>query len=116
MTAPGEHAPGEPVTGEIAVIFASQRNGADDAGYLAAAQAMETLARTQPGCRGIVSSRGADGFGITISYWTDEAAAIAWRDHPDHAAIRDRGRAVWYDSYRVTVCEVMRGYDWRRGG
>lgn len=105
-----------PKPGEIAVIFASQRNGADDAGYQAAAEAMEALARAQPGYRGIVSSRGADGFGITISHWADEAAAIAWRDHPDHAAIRDRGRAVWYDSYQVSVCEITRRYDWQRGG
>lgn len=105
-----------PKSGEIAVIFASQRNGADDAGYQAAAAAMEALARAQPGYRGIVSSRGVDGFGITISYWADEAAAIAWRDHPEHTAIRDKGRAVWYDSYQVTVCEVTRSYDWQRGG
>ena len=105
-----------PQPGEIAVIFASQRNGADDAGYQAAAEAMEALASIQPGYRGIISSRGADGFGITISYWADNAAAIAWRDHPEHAAIRDQGRAVWYDRYRVTVCEVTRDYDWQRGG
>ena len=103
-----------PHPGEIAVIFASQRTGADDAGYQAAAEAMEALAALQPGYRGIVSTRGADGFGITISYWADEAAALAWRDHPDHAAIRERGRAEWYDSYRMTVSTVVRSYDWRR--
>jgi len=105
-----------PQPGEIAVIFASQRNGVDDTGYQAAAEAMETLASAQPGYRGIISSRGTDGFGITISYWADEAAAIAWRDHPDHAAIRDRGRGVWYDRYQVTVSDVTRSYDWRRAG
>jgi heme-degrading monooxygenase HmoA len=105
-----------PEPGEIVVMFASKRNGADDAGYQAAAEAMEALACVQPGYRGIVSSRGTDGFVITISHWADVAAAIAWRDHPDHAAIRDMGRAVWYDSYQVTVCEVTRSYDWQRGG
>ncbi len=105
-----------PEPGEIAVIFASQRNGADDAGYQAAAEAMEAMARVQPGYRGIVSSRGADGFGITISHWADEAAAIAWRDQPEHAAVREKGCRVWYDSYQVTICEVTRRYDWRRPG
>ncbi|VXC51883.1 antibiotic biosynthesis monooxygenase family protein [Sphingomonas sp. AX6] len=105
-----------PQPGEIAVIFASQRNGVDDAGYRAAADAMEALASVQPGYRGIISSRGTDGFGITISYWTDHAAALAWRDHSEHAAIRDAGRAVWYDRYQVTVSEVARSYDWERGG
>lgn len=100
--------------GEVAVIFASRRNGADPAGYDAAAVAMDALAALQPGYRGVESVRDADGAGITISYWADEAAAIAWRDHPDHAAIRDAGRARWYDSYRVTVCTVSRRYDWAR--
>ena len=104
-----------PHPGEIAVIFASQRNGVDDAEYATAAEAMETLASVQPGYRGIVSSRGIDGFGITVSYWADHDAALAWRDHPDHAAVRDRGRAVWYERYQLTVAEVARTYDWQRG-
>jgi heme-degrading monooxygenase HmoA len=52
--------------------------------------------------------------GITISYWSDDTAAIAWRDHPDHSAIRERGRAIWYDRYSVTVAHVTRGYGWTR--
>lgn len=105
---------GQQANGEVAVIFSSVRNGTDAAGYDAAAAAMDALAARQPGYRGIDSVRGPDGAGITISYWADEAAAIAWRDHPDHAAIRDRGRGIWYDRYRVTVCTVVRGYDWAR--
>ena len=61
--------------GETAVIFASVRNGDDAAGYDAAAIAMERLAARQPGYRGIESARGADGAGITVSYWADDAAA-----------------------------------------
>ncbi len=100
--------------GEIAVIFRSQRNGRDAPGYYAAAEAMERLAGAQPGYRGIVSTRDGEGQGITVSYWTDDAAAIAWRDHPEHAAIRARGRAVWYDSYEVIVTRIERRYRWRR--
>ena len=101
--------------GEIAVIFVSHRTGEDETGYAAASDAMVELAARQPGYRGIVSARGEDGTGITVSYWTDEAAAIAWRAHPDHAAIRDQGRARWYDRYEVAVAAVPRSYDWRRG-
>lgn len=100
--------------GEVAVIFTSQRNGVDAAGYDAAAAAMAALAARQPGYRGVDSVRGPDGAGITISYWASEAAAIAWRDQPDHAAIRDAGRARWYDGYRVIVATVTRDYAWDR--
>lgn len=97
-------------TGQTAVIFVSQRSDADAEGYAAAAAAMEALARAQPGYRGIDSVRDAAGLGITVSYWTDEAAAAAWRAHPAHAAIRARGRAVWYDRYSVAVATVARSY------
>ncbi|WP_174285635.1 antibiotic biosynthesis monooxygenase [Sphingomonas bacterium] len=99
-------------TGRIAVIFASTRNRTDDAGYAAAAEAMDVLAAAQPGYCGIDSVRDPDGRGITVSYWIDDAAAIAWRDHPCHRATRDEGRARWYSDYSVTVARVERDYDW----
>ena len=101
-------------TGQIAVVFVSIRNDADVAGYDQAAMAMDALAAVQPGYRGVDSARQAGGMGITISYWADNAAAIAWRDNPEHTAIRERGRALWYDRYSVTVARVERGYDWVR--
>ena len=100
--------------GEIAVIFVSDVTGIDLRGYGEAAAAMAAMAAAQPGYRGIDSVRGGDGVGITISYWTDEAAAVAWRGNPDHAAIRDRGRGVWYRSYSLHVAEISRSYDWEK--
>lgn len=99
----------------IAVIFVAQRTPDDEAGYADAAEAMVSLARRQPGYVGIDSARGADGVGITVSYWSTEAAARAWRDHPDHAAIRDAGRDRWYSWYDLHVATVSRSYDWRKG-
>ena len=96
----------------VAVIFVSRRNECDEAGYRAAARSMEAEAARQPGYLDLRSVRGADGEGITISYWEDEAAALAWRDHPGHAAIRAQGREHWYDSYEVVVAKVERAYSW----
>ncbi len=101
-------------TGQIAVIFVSIRNDADALGYREAAAAMDTLAAAQPGYRGVDSAREAGGMGITVSYWENDAAAIAWRDHSRHTAIREHGRALWYDAYSVTVARIERGYDWAR--
>lgn len=99
-------------TGQIAVIFVNHRTSEDDAGYAAAAAAMDALAAEQPGYRGIDSVRGADGIGITVSYWADEASAIAWRNDPEHAAMREAGRGRWYRWYRLHVAEVGRSYGW----
>lgn len=101
-------------TGQTAVIFASQRTDDDPGGYAVAAAAMDALAAEQPGYRGVDSVRDAAGFGITVSYWADDAAAVAWRDHPAHAETRTRGRAHWYASHSVTVATVTRGYRWSR--
>lgn len=99
-------------TGQIVVIFLSVRTGADDAGYAAAAAAMEGLAALQPGYRGIESTRGSDGLGITLSFWADEASAVRWRDHPEHKAIRDAGRDRWYARYEVIICTAQRSNAW----
>lgn len=100
--------------GTIAVIFVSQRSEADADGYAAAAAAMGELASRQPGYRGIDSVRDAAGLGITVSYWANEAAAIAWRDDPEHTAIREAGRNRWYTRYDLHVAAVTRSYDWTK--
>ena len=100
--------------GQTAVIFIAERTAEDDAGYAAAAAAMDTMAAAQPGYRGADSVRGADGVGITVSYWADEASAVAWRQHPEHAAIREAGRGRWYRWYRLHVAEIGRSYGWER--
>jgi heme-degrading monooxygenase HmoA len=98
--------------GSIAVIFITHRTSADAEGYVAAAAEMEALAAQQPGYLGIDSARQADGFGITVSYWADDAAAAQWRDHPRHAATRELGRAHWYADYSLLVTRVERRYRW----
>lgn len=100
----------------VAVIFAAQRIADDGMEYALAASEMERLAAQQPGFIAMESARGGDGFGITVSYWESEAAALQWRDHPRHAQIRADGRARWYASYRVTVARVERQYAWALDG
>ena len=50
------------------VCFSSTRTDGDH-GYGAMADEMVRLAALQPGYLGVESARGADGFGITNSYW-----------------------------------------------
>ena len=103
-----------PRQGQVAVIFVSQRTDEDAEGYAQDAEAMGALAAAQPGYAGVDSVRDAGGLGITVSYWVDDASARAWRDNPEHARIRDQGRARWYDWYVLEVTRVERGYRWSR--
>ncbi len=95
-----------------AVMFTSLRNGADVDGYAEAAERMLELAAQQPGYLGVESVRGADGVGITISYWRSENDILAWKHQAEHAATRHRGRSDWYTRYITRVAKVERAYDW----
>jgi heme-degrading monooxygenase HmoA len=98
----------------VAVIFVARRTLDDAAGYDDAAVRMDKLASEQPGYLGMDSVRGADGLGITVSYWKNDVAAKAWRDHPEHAETRDAGRDRWYSDYSLHVAQVTRSYDWQK--
>jgi len=93
----------------FAVIFCSTRPDADD-GYGAMAARMAELATTMPGYLGVESARGADGFGITVSYWRDEECIAHWKADLDHKAARDEGRSRWYEHYQLRVAKVERAY------
>ncbi|WJK08575.1 antibiotic biosynthesis monooxygenase family protein [Pseudomonas fluorescens] len=99
----------KPNTECFAVIFTSTRTEGDN-GYTEASERMMQLVAEQPGFLGIDSIRGADGVGITVSYWESEAAILAWREHPEHRVIQARGRAVWYSAFQTRVCRVEREY------
>jgi glutathione S-transferase len=90
-----------------AVIFSNQRaSAASD--YDATAERMESLARIMPGYLSHVSARGADGFGITVSYWSSLEAIALFRAHAEHAEAQRKGRALYYASYDLRVARVTR--------
>lgn len=92
------------------VIFTSTRTEGDD-GYTAMAQRMDALAAEQPGYLGVESARDPDtGVGITVSYWRDEAAALAWKSVHEHVQAQVSGRRAWYRDYTVRIATVHRDY------
>ena len=56
------------------------------------------------------SVRGADGFGITNSYWDSLASIAAWRNNIEHTFARHQGRAQWYAQYFTRIAKVERDY------
>ncbi len=72
---------------------------------------MEELAAQQPGYLGIDSVRDPETrFGITVSYWRDEASARAWKQVAEHLEAQRLGRTRWYESYTIRVATVEREY------
>lgn len=97
-----------------AVIFANQASG-DVKGYGEMADAMVRLAREQPGFIGVDSTRDAQGYAITVSYWRDEASIRNWRENIRHMAAQKSGMERWYDHYTLRVAKVERQYEGPEG-
>ena len=86
-----------------AVIFSSLRRMGVDDGYEAMAERMAQLACQQAGYLGAESSRDADGFGMTVSYWKDEASILVWKRHAEHQMAQETGRTRWYEHYEIRI-------------
>lgn len=92
----------------VAVIFTTQRSSDLD-GYAEMSARMDELARQQPGFLG-VESVSSGGRGITVSYWVDEAASIAWREVAEHLLAQRLGVERWYDAYDLRIATVTRSH------
>lgn len=92
-----------------AVIFTSRRSNVTD-GYERMAERMLELAAQMDGFLGVESVRGADGTGITVSYWRDEQAISAWKRQTEHEQAQQKGKALWYEDYVVRIARVDRSY------
>jgi heme-degrading monooxygenase HmoA len=91
------------------VVFRNRkRAGMDAAAYAADNAAMEALARRQAGYISFKSYVADDGEVIALSEWESEAAALAWRNNAEHAAVQARGRADYYASYTLFACDSPR--------
>jgi len=92
-----------------AVIFSSLQQPTTP-GYAAMAERMVQLAAEQPGYLGIESTRGADGFGITVSYWASAEAIGRWKAHAEHLLAQQLGQSRWYAHYELRIAKVERAY------
>jgi heme-degrading monooxygenase HmoA len=91
-----------------AVIFTSHKRGDD--GYGETSDRMLELARQQPGFIAFESARGADGLGITVSYWNDLESIRAWKANAEHRVAQARGKSEWYADYKVRVAKIEYEY------
>ena len=101
-----------PDTSYYAAIFSNQASETPE-GYAEMAAAMGEVAKTLPGYIGIESTRDAEGFAITVSYWESEDAIKGWREHAKHAIAQKIGKERWYDDYILRVAKVERQYSFK---
>jgi len=69
----------------------------------------ERIYERATGMAGYVSSKdftSDDGERLALIEWDGEAELRAWRDLPEHRTAQEMGRARYYASYSLDVCEV----------
>ena len=91
-----------------AVIFKAEFKNQDQA-YLETAERMRQLAKNKYGCVEIISVCEGENE-ITISYWESEDQIKRWKDDEEHVKAQEKGKSLWYKSYSIEVCEVIRSY------
>lgn len=99
----------------VMVVFTSQMDLEETDDYGATSDRMRELVVGMDGFLGMESVRGADGFGITVSYWRDEASVAAWKRQVEHLKAQAQGRARWYTRYALRAGTVERetGKGWK---
>ncbi|MDP2721343.1 MAG: antibiotic biosynthesis monooxygenase [Bacteroidales bacterium] len=94
-----------------AVIFTSVRTSVNP-GYNEMAEKMIVLASLQEGFLGVESAR--EELGITVSYWRDLESIKKWKAHAEHTVAREKGRKIWYQSFKTRIAFVERDYEFEK--
>jgi heme-degrading monooxygenase HmoA len=47
---------------------------------------------------------------LSVSFWRDEAAVQAWREHLRHRRAQELGKREVFEDFRISVAEVLRDY------
>ena len=89
-----------------AVIFKAKIAEFDDE-YFRMAERLKELAFSKYGCINFVSATEGDEE-IAISYWTSQEQIRDWKNDPEHRLAQAKGRAKWYKSVSVEICEIIK--------
>lgn len=79
----------------------------------AMAHRMAALATGMPGFVSYKDFVAEDGENVSIVEFESPETLAAWRDHPEHKAVQERGRADFFAEYRIQVCAPIRDYSFR---
>lgn len=96
----------------IAVIFEVEPAQGRQQEYLAIAGALREQLEAVDGFISVerFESLAQPGRFLSLSFWRDERAVMAWRTVEAHRMAQASGRAGIFDDYRLRVAEVVRDY------
>lgn len=71
---------------------------------------MYQLACAQPGFVSYKEFAASDGEGMAIVEFETLEDCARWREHPEHRAAQEQGKAHFFSEYRIQVCQAVRAY------
>jgi heme-degrading monooxygenase HmoA len=92
----------------IVTIFRSRLKTENQDEYYETARRMAEIARAMPGYIAHKIFTAEDGERVNIVEFADEASQRAWATELRHVEAKRRGRAAFYQEYKLQVCEVLR--------
>jgi len=93
----------------IVLIHTQMQPDSDRAAYDKLNARMFEIVQSMPGFIGASGYASPNGEDIGMIRFESLEALRAWRDHPEHLVAQQRGKSEFYASYRIEVCEVVRG-------
>jgi heme-degrading monooxygenase HmoA len=95
----------------VVVLFQTKlKADVSAAQYEATAQRMMELATRMPGFVSFRYFTSPEGAELSVVQFESDGALAAWRNHPDHLKVQEEGRRLFFESYQVQVCSLVREY------
>jgi heme-degrading monooxygenase HmoA len=98
----------------VVVVFRSRIRAGNDAELMADGARMYELASAMPGFVSYKDFAAEDGENVTIVEFDTLEHLAAWRDHPEHKKVQQRGRERYFSEYHIQVCSTVRDYEFKR--
>ena len=95
----------------MVILFRSKLTATAGQDYAEMAEEMEASARTFDGFIDVKGYLAEDGERLTVVWWRDEESLAKWRNDARHRFAQQKGRAQWYEYYKMDVAEVVRQRD-----
>ena len=96
----------------LAVIFEVEMNPGRDQDYFELAGSLKPELEAIDGFISVerFKSVSSEGKYVSVSFWRDEEAVKAWREHAEHRIAQARGKKEIFADFRIRVAEVIRDY------
>jgi heme-degrading monooxygenase HmoA len=94
--------------GMIVTVLRSRIRAETREAYDACTAKMRELVQSQPGFISVKAYYAEDGEKVAIHECESAEHLRAWREHPEHVEVQQRGRDEFYEDYTVYVCDQPR--------